>query len=287
MSQNPNTTAAPLPDNIRTLHAWSVTVTKEVDETVTETRNGQEVKVTAKVKKPVSTRMALKQPNRRELRQAELFYGTEVNRFMALGFLPRSILVNKHLDLTGGVMSLKERTQIATLTARHVELENDLVRTMNEPEEVRKGIQTELAGIRAEITNLNTVNEAVFSQTAEVKAQNQLGQWFAFNLTYIERAGKWEPYFVGKTFDEKEEWTWKLEEEADQFYLAAITKILTYCHFFNMGATSPEQFKLIDEELLKREVPKVEPATASPVAANPVVPAAAQEVQPGITAPVA
>ncbi len=281
MSSTPTDTT-PIPINIPTLHVWNVTITKETDETVTETREGQEVKVTRKVTKPISTRMALKKPSRKELLKAEMFYGTEFNRFITLGFLPRSILVNKHLDLTGGVLSEKERNQIAKLTERHVELENDLIRAMNEPEADKKGIQTELAAIRTEITNLNTVNEAVFSQTAEVKAQNQLGQWFAFNLVFVERAGKWVPYFDGETFDKKEEHAWKLEEEGDAFYLAAITKILTYCHFFNMGATTPQQFKLIDEELLKREA-KPEAPASEPV--PPLVPAA--EAQPGTTAPAA
>ena len=239
-------------ENIKVLHQWEISIEKEIEETVPEIVNGQEVKVTRKVKKPVVTKMALKQPTRRELREAELFYGKEFNKFVTMGFLPRSILVNKHLDLTGGVLSGKERDHVSKLTMRYSELEKDLIRALNEPEEVRTKIQGEMASIKTEISNLNAANESVFSQTAEVKAQNQLAQWFSFNLIYVERNSKWEPYFEGDTFEKKEEFMWSLEEKSDEFYVKSIQKILTYIHFYNMGANKPEQFKLIDEELKKQ-----------------------------------
>ena len=240
------------PTNLKTLHEWTIDIDKEVEETATETRDGQEVKVTRKVKKPVISRFALKQPTRRELRTAELFYGTEFNRFVTMGFLPRSILVNKHLDLTGGVLSGKERDHVAKLVIRNAELEKDLIRALNEPEDVRTKIQGEIAGIRTEISNLNAANESVFSQTAEVKAQNQLAQWFSFYLIHIERNSKWEPYFEGESFEKKEEYMWKLEEANDELYGKSVQKMATYIHFYNMGANKPEQFKLIDEELKKQ-----------------------------------
>lgn len=244
-------------DNIKILHQWEILIDREVDETITETRDGQEVRVTRKIKKPVGTKLALKQPSRRELRAAELFYGTEFNRFVTMGFLPRSILINKHLDLTGGILSSKERDHITKLTIRESELQKDLIRAINEPDDVRKKIQGDIASIRNEISGLNAANESVFSQTAEVKAQNQLAQWFSFNLIYIERNSKWEPYFEGENFEKKEEYMWKLEESNDEFYGKAIQKIATYVHFFNLGANKTEQFQLIDTELKKQYDEKI------------------------------
>lgn len=237
--------------DIKALHTWTIELTREVEETTTETRDGQEAKVTRKVKKAVPTEMALKQPSRRELRQADLFYGTEVNRFMSMGFLQRSIVANKHMDLTGGVLSGKERLDAARLSARSVELERDLVSMNDGTAEEKEKIQTELAAVKTEISNIIALNESVFSQTAEARAQGQLGQWFAFFLIYIQRNGKWTPYFEGDTFEKKEEFAWGLEEKNDEFYIAAIQKILTYVHFFNRGANKPEHFKLVDVELEK------------------------------------
>lgn len=236
------------------LHIWDITLEREQDETGPETVNGQTVTVTRKVKKPVVTRMALKHPTRRELRAAELFYGKEFNRFVQMGFLPRSIMVNKHLDLSGGVLSEKERGHAEKLTRKYVELETDLARlaTADGVVEEKRRLQDAMAGIRAELTNLNAANEAIFSQTAEAKAQNQLSTWFAMFLVLIERAGKWTPYFEGDTYEAKEEFMFQLEEKSDEFYLAATDKIAAYTYWFNRGADTPESFKAMDEEMAKQ-----------------------------------
>lgn len=234
------------------IHEWEITIDKEVDETTQEVRDGQSITITKKVTKPVVTRMGLKQLTRRELRAAELFYGKEYNRFFSLGFLPRSILINKHNDLTGGVVSKKEHTQLTKLAERHAELENDLVRALNETEEVRKEIRTALVAVRTEIANINSANEQIFNHTAESKAQRQLSTWFSLYMTHIYKGDKWVPYFEGDTFEAKEEFMWKLEETDDAFYTKAVDKISTYIYLYNMGAQTTEQFKAVEVELQKQ-----------------------------------
>lgn len=254
------------------LHEWVITQTKEIDETAPETINGQTVQVTRKVKKDIPTRMSIKSPTRRELRAAELHYGKEFNRYVTLGFLPRSILVNKHLDMTGGVLSQKERVQAAKLAEKHAQLESDLVRSLNEPEEVKAKIRLELAAVRSEMSDINSSNEAVFNHTAEAKAQSSLNNWFIYNLILIDRAGKWQPYFEGETFEAKEEFMWKLEESNDPFFILAVDKIATYIQMFNMGANTPEQFKALEEELAKQlEASKAKAEIAEEPAPAPAV----------------
>lgn len=237
---------------IKILHEWTVTQKKTVNETSSEVINGQTVQVTRPVEKDMPTRMALKSPTRRELRAAELHYGKEFNRYVTLGFLPRSILVNKHLDLTGGVLSQKERGQASKLAEKHAQLESDLVRSINESEEVKAKIRAELVAIRTEMSDINSANEAVFNHTAEAKAQSSLNNWFIYHLILIDEAGKWAPYFKGETFEAKEEFMWNLEESNDPFFILAVDKIATYIQMFNMGANTPEQFKALEEELAKQ-----------------------------------
>ncbi len=239
-------------EDIKVLHQWEVTIEKEVEETTSEQINGQYVTVTRKVTKPVATKMALKQPTRRELRKAELFYGKEFNHFVTSGFLPRAIMVNKYLDISGGIMSEKERTRIAELISKRVGLEGDLVRATNEPEAVKNELRNKLVSVNTQLMDLNSANEASFSQTAETKAQSQLTSWFCFFFTFIDRNGKWHPYFEGDTFEQKEEFMWKLEEAKDKFYETAVDKISLYVDLFNRGLNTPEQFKAIEEELTKQ-----------------------------------
>lgn len=259
-------------DSIRELHSWSIDTERTENESGPEVVGGQTVTVTRPVKKTVSTRMVLKQPTRREIRAAELHYGSEFNRFVRLGFLPRSVLINEHLDLTGGVMSKKEQEMIAKLSKRHVDLEGDQVRAVAaQDKEAQDHIEKEMYAIRSEITNINNANESVFSQTAEAKAQGQLVQWFAFYLTHIERNGRLVHYFEGEEFKEKEEHMWKLEESNDPFYQQCIQQILTYAHFLNKGASKPEHFQQIDVELKKQLESRKATEEAAKKAADPVV----------------
>jgi hypothetical protein len=238
--------------DIKTIHEWTIPVTREVEETVEETRDGQTVKVIRKVTKEVLVKMGLKKLTRREAREADLFYGTQYNWFVTKGFLPRSILINKHLDISGGVLSEKERKDIAKLIERRVTLEADLVRATSATQTVQDDLRSQLHAVNSQLIDLNSANEAVFTQTAEAKAQNQLNSWLAFRLTMIERDGKWVPYFEGDTFEKQEEFMWDLEERNDEFYGKAVEKISLYVGLFVRGVNTPEQFKLIEEDMAKQ-----------------------------------
>lgn len=235
--------------DIKILHNWEVTIEKEVAETTTEQRDGQTVSVTRKVKKPVATPMALKQPSRRELRQAELFYGKRYNWYINEGFVPSSIMANKHLNLTGGILSDKQKGRMEALLEKQVQVENDLARSINAPKEERDRLQRELASVRNELLNLYSINQAAFAQTADKRAERDLSDWFAYHLIFIDRGNGWQSYFEGETFEKKEEAMWKLEESNDEFYNAAVQKISTYVQFFSMGLDTPEKFKAAEAEL--------------------------------------
>ncbi len=248
------------------IHEWNISIDREVDETTTEVRDGQPVTVTRKVKKPIITKMALKRPTRREMRQAELFYGKRFNHFVNEGFLTVPIMTNKQQNLTGDLLSVKDKERIETLRSLSVKLDNDLARAVNETAEVKEKLQAELSTARTQLLDIYSANQAVYSQTAEKRAERDLNDWFAYNLTLIDRGG-WQPYFEGKTFEEKEESMWKLEESNDPFYTVAVTKISTYVQFFNMGLDTTEKFKLAEEEL-QRQLDSGKPKVEAPPAAE-------------------
>lgn len=236
----------------KTLYSWDILIDQVVKETTTETRDGQQVTITRDVKKPVATKMALAYPTRRQLRQAELFYGKRVNWYMSEGFLTHSILQNKHSNLTGGVLSDKDKARLEALKTKEIELQNDLVRAMNGAEDIKKRIQNELADVQRELINLYSVNESVFSQTAESRAKRDVNDWLAYFLTLIEENGKFVPYFKGDTYEQKEEFMFQLEEKNDEFYAKAAERIGTYVYYYNMGLDKPEQFAAMDEALKKQ-----------------------------------
>lgn len=241
---------------IKILHKWEIAIEKEIPETTTEERDGQSVTVTRKVKKMIPTQMAIKNPTRRELRQAELFYGKRYNWYINEGFVPSSIMANKHLNLTGGVLSDKQKSRMETLLEKQVQIENDLARSINASKEDKDHLQRDLAATRNELLNLYSINQAAFAQTADKRAERDLSDWFAYHLILIDRGGGWQQYYEGDSFEKKEEFMWALEESNDEFYNAAVQKISTYVQFFSMGLDTPEKFKAAEKELesgLKRE----------------------------------
>jgi hypothetical protein len=258
-------------NEIKILHEWTVTLDKLVDETTTEQRDGQPVTVTRKIKKPVVTKMALKRPTRRELRQAELFYGKRYNWYINEGFLPSSIMTNKHLNLTGGILSDQQKGRVERLLERQAQIENDLARSLNESKETKDKLKHELTLVKSELVNLYSINQTVFSQTADKRAERDLSDWFAYFLVLIDRNG-WHPYYEGDTFEKKEEFMWNLEESNDELYLAAVQKISTYVQFFALGLDTSEKFKAAEEELqkgIKEDETPAEPASAPSVETPP------------------
>lgn len=254
---------------IKLLHTWEVTLDRQVDETTTEQRDGQSVTVTRKVSKPVATKMALKNPTRRELKQAELFYGKRYNWYFNQGFTTRSILQNQHFNVTGGVLNEKQKARLEELRARAVDLDKELTAAKDAVPAIKDPLEKELVTIRNEFLSLHSSNEAAFTQTADKRAERDLTDWFAYHLIVIERNGQWATYFEGDGFDAKEEFMWKLEESADPFYAKAMEEIATVIQLFSLGVDTPEKFKRATEELKKSDTAAAAPATAPVVVADP------------------
>lgn len=285
------------PTNIKILHEFTVTIDRETDETTTETQNGQPVTITRKVKKPVATKMALRDLTRKERRAADLFQASQTAHYVKdHKLLLASELTNRLINTTGGVLTEKEKDRVEQLRARHVSLELDISRE-NEPEK-RKGLQNEQATIRTELISLNAINESVYSQTAEAKAQADLNNWLIFRLIMIDRGGKWVPYFEGdgntetEVFRKREEFMWDLEEKNDEFYAKAMQPMVTYTYWFSNGVNTPEGFAAMEAELKVQKdareaeaAAKVAAAAAATAAATPhVAPQATPHVEPVPTA---
>ena len=63
-----------------------------------------------------------------------------------------------------------------------------------------------IAEVRREIVDMETDYASLFNHTADTKAQNRVILWYVLNLTYVAH-GEEDPelFFVGKTFEEKEQ----------------------------------------------------------------------------------
>lgn len=240
------------------LFSFEVLVEKEVEKTETKTENGQEITVKSKSIEKVPVNIVLKRPARRENDELRLFYGEQLSKAIERGLLTKAILINKHIDGAGALLSKETAKRISNLYEKIEALKYDLVKLgITEDSEDKKKKQEdyllELMDSQRELQAIESSSQAVFSNTAEAYAQERSNMWLILNQTYIDQNGRHEAFFKGKTFLEKEDSCFDLEESDDKLFNAAREKLALYWGMYSLNrANSPEDFKLLEEELNKQ-----------------------------------
>lgn len=246
---------------IKRLHSFEVLTTKEVEESTTTVQDGKEITVKTKVKKDVPTTFIIKEPNRRERQDLSLFYGVSYNEALEKKLMPKVLMVQKVLRNGDGSspLSLDEDKNLAKMYDDVNEYRNDFIRVNSLPDsdEQKKRKEEILANYlsaQKKIIDIESSYRSLFAHTAETYAQNKAISWLVLNLTYkVNEKGEEEVYFKGKDFADKENYLFDLEEQSDELYFKAVDKLSTYCTLYFLGnASTPEDFKKIDEELAKQ-----------------------------------
>lgn len=245
---------------MKLLHKFVVELEKEVEETSVKNENGQEITVKTKVKKKVPYTIALKKLARRENDDFRLFYGAQIKRAIEAGLLTKAVVLNRHIDGAGGLMSKETAKHLANLSVEIENLRNRLVElgVVNENDTEKSKRQSDLlakyVSTQQEMQAIESSNQAVFENTAETYAQERSNLWLIFNQTYIENGDKYEQMFKGNGFIEKEDYYFDLEEKEDALYLAARGKLVLYWGLYSTGQiNSPEDFVRLDQRLKEQE----------------------------------
>lgn len=275
--------------SFKTLHQFTVTVDKEVEETTTTTQDGKEITTKVKVKKAVPTVIVLKEPTRRERQEISLFSNVAYNEGINLGLLPKLVMTQKlSRDPTNPISGDDDKT-LASMSSKLQELANDYIRLnaqsateSDEARERKEKLLLEYIALQKKVTDINTAYQSVFAHTAEQYSQNRSLIWLTLFLSYIKVAeGKYEPMFPGADFKAKEDRLGEMEDGGDEVYLKAVDKLSTYTMLFYFGrASKPEDFARIEEDwmkqtdadrLLKEQADKVAEAKVEtvPVVADP------------------
>ena len=241
--------------NFKWLHEFSLNKEIEAEETeVTKNKQGEEIKVTKKVKKTVPIKLKILKPNRKLHEQAELVYAIKLSECVKAGLLTKPLL-SKRYQNDGGAMSDPEKTEYTKLYLELFKLESDYERLLlkdKKTEEEHKLMETalfDLANARRQIQQIEYNQSSLFDQTAENKARNHVIMWWILNVGYTEdQEGKIDPLFGTGSFEEKLAKYDEIEENGDEFNLKAIRKLTYLLSFWYMGrASTPEEFKKVEE----------------------------------------
>lgn len=241
---------------MKKLYEFKVSVLTEVEKTEVTNENGQEITVKKKVKEETPYFVFMKQPARKENDEFRLFYGKQIKRAIDAGLMTKAVLVNKHIDGAGALISKETARRIADLTINIESIRNNLIEmgevSENDVDKKQKQVDmlARLVESQREIQAIESSNQIIFQNTAESYAQERANLWLIFNQTYYKTDGaEYQPLFKGANFDEKENHHFDLEEKADPLYVAARDKLALFWSMYSVGrASTPEDFEKIEKD---------------------------------------
>lgn len=242
---------------MKILHKFVVEIEKDVSKTEVKNEGGQEITVKTVVKEKVPYTFVMKKLARQENDDLRLFCGQQMRRATDKGLHTKATLLNKHIDAAGSLMSAETSKLAAKLTKDISELSSQIqaMGVVPENDEAASDKQLELFGklldARKQLEIIESSTQTLFQNTAETYIQERANLWLIFNQTYLEVApNKYESFFKGKTFEEKESFYFDLDDNEDALYVAARNKIVLYWGLYSLNqANTPEDFAKIDERL--------------------------------------
>ena len=239
--------------------------TKEVEKTIVDKETGKEEKVKAEEEVVTSEpiRIILKEPNRRQVEEADMEYSIEMSQCVKRGILTKAMLANKYTD-TGGLVAEEDAKSLAKSYGKLGEIQSEYTRLSTktgkktkEDEERLAELLEDIAALRKHIVDTETAYASLFNHTADTKAQNRAIMWYVLNLTHVMREEDEEPqvFLKGETFEEKENNYFELDEKEDPLYLLIQGKIATFIsYWYYASAITKEDFQKLDQDIENGDV---------------------------------
>lgn len=249
----------------KSIYTFNIEKKAEVEEKRIETylEDGVEKQrtITEKVEKVIPIEILLKEPNRKQVQEAELIFSVEMSKSIKLGILTKNMLLNKYKD-TGGLDGEKETKALSQAYGDYQQVQVDIVnlriipdseKTEDQVKELQEK-ENKMLTLRKEIVQRESSYLTLFSHTADARAQNKSILWYVLNLSYYKDASlghkDFVPIFKGNTFEEKEEALSKMEDEQEFIYQNTYLKLASlFSYWFFSGVVDKEEFdKIIREQ---------------------------------------
>jgi hypothetical protein len=249
----------------KSIYTFNIEKKAEVEEKRIETylEDGVEKQrtITEKVEKIIPIEILLKEPNRKQVQEAELVFSVEMSKSIKLGILTKNMLLNKYKD-TGGLDGEKETKALSQAYGDYQQVQVDIVnlRIIPDSEKIEDQVkelqekENKMLTLRKEIVQRESSYLTLFSHTADARAQNKSILWYVLNLSYYKDTSvghkDFVPIFKGNTFEEKEEALSKMEDEQDFIYQNTYLKLASlFSYWFFSGVVDKEEFdKIIREQ---------------------------------------
>jgi len=215
---------------------------------------------------------ALLKPTRRQREASDMEYSVEYNDCIRRGIMTRTMLAKKYDDVGGFMTSSEEKHRSALYheLKKNIEEQTKLNTTKPQTKKVKEKLlelEKEVVELSKKISEVETSNNYLFSQTAESRAQLKAINWFSLNLLHEKIKKEYEIFFDGESYDEKLDQYYDREEEDDnETYLKIMDRAGTIIAlwYFSGGAASADDIDKMIETYVPKEEAEKEPAPETP-----------------------
>jgi hypothetical protein len=271
-------------------YIYESTVLKQIEERVPESRveNGEKIEVIKTIKRAKPIKIAIKKPNRKTAKEADIFYAKRLSYFLKEGLLPHSLVSKRYLN-DGGPLSEDEKRLVQALRDTYVKLQEEYFAMQSpltdEQTQRRAAIILELNEINKTLRDIQSNYSEIFSNTAEAKSKSDSIEWWILNLSLIDYDdGKGYVQLFGEgDFDARMKALDEIEAKNDEFLNEVVKKMSYFVSFWNTAGPDvvDDDFKSAEENYnLSVTNYAVEETRIEPVVSTEI-PTAVQVVEKG------
>ena len=248
---------------MKEIYSFSIDVERDVTETVTKKRKNkesgkmEEVSVEETSKKPVPMRVIVKEPNRKDLEEADIEYSIEMSKCIKRGILTKAMLAKKYSD-TGGLLTEEDAKVLTRRYSELGDLQNKYTRLNSKPKKEKSDekkisdLLGEMASKRRDIVDMETSYSSLFNHTADSKAQSKVILWYLVNLSYYQENESDDilPFFNAEESIDKIDQYYDIDENGHEVFDLVKDKLSAILSFWYFSANATkEDFDSLNEDI--------------------------------------
>lgn len=247
---------------MKEIYSFSVDLEKEVVKEVKRKRKNKQGElevftVEETVKEPVPVKIIIKEPNRKEIEEADIEYSIEMSKCIKRGILTKAMLAKKYSD-SGGLLSeedaallTKRYTELSELQSKHSRISAKPQKTPADKKRL-SDLLHDMTEKRRDIVDMETSYSSLFNHTADSKAQNKVILWYLVNLSYYQENEEDDilPFFNGEETQDKIDKYYEIDENGHELFDLVKDKISTIISFWYFSANaSREDFDSLSKDI--------------------------------------
>ena len=239
---------------------YSFNINKKTKVEITEDKeDGSKVIRTEEKLKP--NKIVIKTPSRTEVQASEFEYAKEYGRLFRAGIMTKE-MVKKTYDSDGFISSKRERGMEIVKQLNDLQSSYQEIYLKEDKDEVEKSslveIQKDWDKLSIELRELEASVEGIFSNTAEVFAEQFAITYLTLCLTGTEDNGSFKPFFKGDDHLARLKHYDAMIESGDSFYTECAEKAALIVSLYYSGkAATKEDFDAIFPSETQEEVTPV------------------------------